>query len=212
MGEPTSCCRSDGGYCDRCDLLLGLEGLRVVAVDRDDGGALTVTVESAPGVMGCRACGVVALGHGRLDVHLVDAPAMGRLVRICWRKRRWLCPEPACPVTTFVEQDERVAAPRAKLTTRACRWAINQLRREHASVNGLRRQLGTGWRTVWESIRPLLATPARPVISMTSLTREALMLWVAAMERRCERALRPGCTALASSRAPTSRSGARCCR
>jgi hypothetical protein len=57
-----------------------------------------------------------------------------------------------------------------------------------------------------------VATPARPVISMTSLTREALMLWVAAMVRRCERALRPGCTALASSRAPTSRSGARCCR
>jgi len=98
-------------------------------------------------------------------VHLVDAPAMGRAVRICWRKRRWVCPEAACPVTTFVEQDERVAAPRAKLTTRACRWAIEQLRREHASVNGLRRQLGTGWRTVWESIRPLLAAadadPAR---------------------------------------------------
>jgi transposase len=169
MGEPTSCCRSDGGYCDRCDLLLGLEGLRVVAVDRDNGddggGALTVTVESAPGVMGCRTCGVVARGHGRLEVRLVDAPAMGRPVRICWRKRRWICPEPTCPVTTFIEQDERVAAPRAKLTTRACRWAIDQLRREHASVNGLRRQLGTGWRTVWESIRPLLAAadadPAR---------------------------------------------------
>src|SRR3954454_10709744 len=58
----------------------------------------------------------------------------------------------------------------------------------------------------------LVATPARPVISMTSLTREALMLWVAAMERRCERALRPGCTPLASSRPPTSRSRARCCR
>jgi transposase len=169
MGEPASCCRSDGGYCDRCDLLLGLEGLRVVAVDRDNGddggGALTVTVESAPGVMGCRTCGVVARGHGRLEVRLVDAPAMGRPVRICWRKRRWICPEPTCPVTTFIEQDERVAAPRAKLTTRACRWAIDQLRREHASVNGLRRQLGTGWRTVWESIRPLLAAadadPAR---------------------------------------------------
>jgi hypothetical protein len=38
----------------------------------------------------------------------------------------------------------------------------------------------------------LVATPARPVISMTSLTREALMLWVAAMVGRCERALRPG--------------------
>ena len=30
MGEPTSCCRSDGGYCDRCDLLLVLE----LVVDR----------------------------------------------------------------------------------------------------------------------------------------------------------------------------------
>ena len=52
--------------------------------------------------------------------------------------------------------DKRVASPRAVLTTRACRWAIQQIRREHASVNGVRRQLGTGWRPVWESIRPLL--------------------------------------------------------
>ena len=157
MDKPMSCCRFDGGYCDRCDLLVGLAGLRVIGVDRDDSGALTVTVESAPSVMGCRTCGVVARGHGRLEVDLVDAPAMGRAVKICWRKRRWRCPEPACPVNTFVEQDVRVAAPRAKLTSRACRWAIEQLRREHASVNGLRRQLGTGWRTVWESILPLLA-------------------------------------------------------
>jgi hypothetical protein len=40
MGQPTSCCRSGGGYCDRFDLLLGLDGL-CVGVDRDDGGALT---------------------------------------------------------------------------------------------------------------------------------------------------------------------------
>ena len=31
-----------------------------------------------------------------------------------------------------------------------------QLRREHASVAGLARQLGTTWRTVLESIKPLL--------------------------------------------------------
>jgi transposase len=42
------------------------------------------------------------------------------------------------------------------LTTRACRWAIEQIRHEHASVNGIRRQLGTGWRTVWEAIKPVL--------------------------------------------------------
>jgi transposase len=156
MSEPTLCCRVPGRYCERCDLLVGLPGLHVVAVERDDGGALTVMVESAPGLMGCSGCGVVAHAHGRVDVRLVDAPAMGRPVRVVWRKRRWVCPEPACPVGSFVEQDERVAAPRALLTARACRWAIEQIRREHASINGVRRQLGTGWRTVWNSIRPLL--------------------------------------------------------
>ena len=156
MSEPTSCCRALGGYCERCDLLVGLDGLHVTAVDRDDGDRLVVTVESEPTVMGCPACGVVAHGHGRVAVRLVDAPAMGRSVRIIWRKRRWLCPDAGCPVKTFVEQDERVAAPRSSLTARACRWSIEQIRREHASVNGVRRQLGTGWRTVWDAIRPIL--------------------------------------------------------
>jgi transposase len=156
MSEPTSCCRALGGYCDRCDLLVGLEGLHVIGVDLDDGSVLTVTVESAAAVMGCPGCGVVVSGHGRVVVRLVDAPAMGRPVKIVWRKRRWVCREPACRVGSFVEQDDRIAAARAKLTVRARRWAIEQIRREHASVNGIRRQLGTGWRTVWESIKPLL--------------------------------------------------------
>ena len=75
MPEPTLCCRALGGYCDRCDLLVGLQGLHVIGVDRDDGsGALTVTVESKPEAMGCPGCGVVAHGHGRREVRLVDAP------------------------------------------------------------------------------------------------------------------------------------------
>lgn len=160
MPEPTSCCRVLGGYCERCDLLVGLDGLHVTGVECGGGGMLTVTVESAPSVMGCRACGVVAHGHGRVRVCLVDAPAMGRPVRIVWCKRRWVCPDPVCPVGSFVEQDERVAAPRAKLTARACRWAIGQIRREHASVNGIRRQLCTSWGAVWDSIAPILKAAA----------------------------------------------------
>ena len=46
------------------------------------------------------------------------------------------------------------------LTTRACRWALDQVRREHASIAGLARQLATTWRTVWSSISPLLKTAA----------------------------------------------------
>ncbi|CCH79306.1 transposase [Nostocoides japonicum T1-X7] len=160
MDDPTVCCPAFGGYCDRCDLIVGIEGLHVTAAERDDRGRLVVTVESEPVVMGCPACGVVARGHGRDVVELVDAPAFGAAVRIRWRKRRWVCPDAGCPVVSFVEQDERVAAPRSKLTTRACRWAIEQIRREHASVNGVRRQLGTSWSTVWTSIEPILAAAA----------------------------------------------------
>ena len=69
MSEPTgcaaACCRSTSrgfgaadDYCVKCDLLVGLAGLHVVAVEgvqvpRGDG--LVVTVESAPAVMGCLA-------------------------------------------------------------------------------------------------------------------------------------------------------------
>jgi len=90
----------------------------------------------------------------------VDAPCFGRPVRVIWRKRRWRCPDPGCARLTFVEQDEKIAAPRALLTVRACWWAIGQLRREHASVAGIARQLGTTWNTVWASIKPLLKAAA----------------------------------------------------
>ena len=48
---------------------------------------------------------------------------------------------------TFLEHDERVCAPRARLGTRAIRWAIRQLRFEGATIAGLARQLGTTWNT-----------------------------------------------------------------
>ncbi|MBC9956184.1 ISL3 family transposase [Yimella sp. cx-51] len=130
--------------------------MHVIDVEHETADRVVVTVESPPGPVGCPTCAVVAVGHGRDEVWLVDAPAFGRPVRIRWRKRRWRCLEPSCPRVVFVEQDDRVAAPRCTLTTRACWWAIEQLRREHASINGIRRQLGTGW----ESIRPLLRAAA----------------------------------------------------
>ncbi|HET7406285.1 MAG TPA: ISL3 family transposase [Actinomycetales bacterium] len=157
MPDHTVCCArtSADGYCVNCDLLVGLPGVRVVAVA---GGRqrLTVTVESPRGPMGCPACGVVAVSHGRRTHVLIDTPCFGRPVRLHWRKRTWSCPEPACAVGTFTERAEDVAAPRALLSTRARWWAVRQLRREHASVAGLARQLGTTWRTVWRSVKPLL--------------------------------------------------------
>jgi transposase len=117
-------------------------------------------VESAPDPVGCPACGFLAVSHGRRIHELVDTPSFGRSVQLRWRKRTWSCAEPACSVGTFTEQDERLARPRALLTARACWWAVRQLRREHASVAGIARQLGTSWRTVWRSVAPLLEAMA----------------------------------------------------
>jgi hypothetical protein len=110
--------------------------------------------------MGCRVCGVIAPSHGRRDVTLVDTPCFGRSVRLVWRKRTWRCVEPECSAGVLTEQHDALARPRALLTTRACWWAIRQLRREHASVAGIAGQLGTSWRTVWRSIKPLLQAMA----------------------------------------------------
>lgn len=163
MSEPTSCCRAPGAggaYCDTCDLFLGLSGLHVLEVDRAPE-RLTVTIESAPGLAGCRGCGAVAESAGRRTVGLIDAPCFGTPVVLLWRKRRYRCREDACAVGIFTEQDLDLARPRGLLTTRAARWAIGQIRREHASVQGVARQLGTAWRTVWAAIKPILAAAAK---------------------------------------------------
>ena len=94
--------------------------------------------------------------HGRREVRFIDTPCFGRPVELVWRKRTWRCAEISCPAGVLTEQDDAVARPRALLSTRACWWAIGQLRREHASVLGLARQLGTTWRTVWRAIEPVL--------------------------------------------------------
>ena len=111
--------------------------------------------------MGCPSCGVVAHGHGRVEVRLVDAPCVGRPVRSCGASGAGCAPSRPARRVSFVEQDERVARPRALLTVRACRWAIEQIRREHASVNGLAPAAGHRLATrCGTSIRPLLQAAA----------------------------------------------------
>src|SRR5690606_32015500 len=90
VSEPTSCCRAlctGGAYCTNCDLLVGLDGLHVTAVDRAPD-LLTVTIESAPALTGCPGCGTVAESHSRRAVRLVDAPCFDTPVVLLWRKRR----------------------------------------------------------------------------------------------------------------------------
>jgi transposase len=57
-----------------------------------------VTVETDEFVTGCRACGVVATGHGRRLHRAHGAPAFGASALVAWRKRVWRRPDPGYPV------------------------------------------------------------------------------------------------------------------
>ncbi|MHB1010657.1 MAG: ISL3 family transposase [Cellulomonas sp.] len=141
--------------CSRCDLLLGLDDVHVEAVERGPT-SLTVTVSTPWQLMGCPVCGVVAVGRGRRLRRLHDVPGAVP-VTIRWRQRTWRCPDAGCGVGVFVEQLPTLVRSRGSLTDRAVTWAIGQLRREHATIQGLSRQLGTTWKTLWRAVAPRLA-------------------------------------------------------
>ena len=140
--------------CSRCDVLLGLTGVQVEAVERTET-LMTVTVSTPWHLMGCPCCGVVAPSRGRRLRVLHDVPGTVA-VRVLWRQRTWRCPDPGCPAGMFVEQIPDLVAVRGSITTRAITWAIGQLRREHATIGGLARRLGTSWKTLWRAVRPEL--------------------------------------------------------
>lgn len=154
MAEPTVCCLAPGSYCARVDAMFHLPGIHVIDVGWR-GGRLCLTVETAPTVVGCRRCGVVADSHGRRDRLLHDIPAFGAPVALIWRVRRFRCVEPACPGRVFTEEHE-LASPRAKLTTRAAWWAVSVISRDTASVAAVARRLGVDWHTLWAAVKPLL--------------------------------------------------------
>lgn len=134
--------------------LFDLPNVHVLTIERHRL-SFTLVVETAPSLVGCPSCGVLATGHGRAPVLLHDLPCAGAPVHVVWRKRRYRCHEHACEVTTFSEVHE-LATPRAKLTTRAIAWAVAQLRSHDIAVSSLAEMLGVAWNTVWDAIAPVI--------------------------------------------------------
>ena len=73
MSHPTCCCSVSLDRCDRCDLLVDLEGFHLMSAVRTPD-ALVLDVESCNQLAGCPDCGVIAQGHGRV---VVDRRALG---------------------------------------------------------------------------------------------------------------------------------------
>ena len=143
--------------------LLGLAGFVVLAAIEADGEAWQL-VETTATAAGCPGCGARARSKGRRRVVVRDLPAGGRPVVVVWAKRRWRCPEPACPQGSWSETSPAVA-PRASLTERARAEAARRVGQDASAVAPVARDLGVGWHTVMAGVRdhgrPLVDDPDR---------------------------------------------------
>ena len=155
--------------CSRCDLLLGISGVHVEAVERGVD-LMTVTVSTPWQLTGCPDCGVVAPSRGRRRRVLHDVPHGHVRARLEWRQRVWRCPDAGCGRGMFTEQVPGLVAVRASITVRAIAWAIGELRREHATISGLARQLAVSWWTLWRAIKPELERLAADETRFTGVT------------------------------------------
>lgn len=130
--------------------LFGLCGFEILAA-ADAGGELEVLVETTAELVGCPACGAVARAKDRRPTWVRDLPIGGRPVVVCWVKRVWSCPQPACGQRTWTERHPAIA-PRASLTERARAWACEQVGAADAAVSRVAAMLGTAWWTIMRQV------------------------------------------------------------
>jgi transposase len=130
-----------------CELLVGLGDVDVLGVDDAGGDFVEVTVQTRTSRAFCSDCGVARDVEGIPADVLVDLACFGRPARLCWRKRRWRCPEAAAS-GSWTEVDHAIASPRQRLTRRAGMWACVQVGRHSRTVSEIACELGADWHTV----------------------------------------------------------------
>ncbi|MFF4575052.1 transposase [Streptomyces sp. NPDC001410] len=135
-------------------LLLGLDGVSVVRVERLEDGTRRVHLTTVD--EGARAC----QPKGTAVTRPRDLPYGERGLEFRWHKRRWYCREPACPRRSFTEQIPQIPA-RARLTTRLREAAGRRVRDTGSTVIQAARDLRLSWPTVMDAFR----TTAREVVT-----------------------------------------------
>jgi hypothetical protein len=112
--------------------MLGIADVRVLEA-RDVDGEVELTVETTADRDWCRMCGVRAHSKGRATILVRDVDGCGRRARLVWRKRRWRCPESACPAGSWTQQHPAVL-PRLSMTERARAHACRRVGAERFTL------------------------------------------------------------------------------
>ena len=129
---------------DTASTLFRVAGLRVIEVDTEPDGQVTVWV-MAEGPTACPCCGTVPE-----DVHewVITRPrdvcrGMDPVV-VCWVKRRWACGEEQCPRQTFIESVPQLP-PRCRITARLREQAGAEVTGRGITPAEAARHAGVSW-------------------------------------------------------------------
>lgn len=131
-----------------CELLVGLGDVDVLGVDQPEPGALVVLIEPREPRPSCGRCSTPAWVKDHREVDLVDLPAFGQTVTLRVLRTRWSCPRERCGVRSWTVAQPEIAPAGHRLTTRAGRWATEQVGRSGRSVAEVADALGCDWHTV----------------------------------------------------------------
>jgi transposase len=132
------------------EALVGLKDVRVLHYERR-GPEVSLVIEQVAGVVACPSCQAKAQVKDRPVVSYVDLPVYGTPMRLSWKKHRMWCPNPACPVGSWVLSDHRIAAKNCLLTTRAAKWATVQVGTGR-TVKEVAAELDCDWHTVNDAV------------------------------------------------------------
>ena len=135
------------------DILGALVGLKDVAVLSyiRRGPVVELVIEQSPVNLDCPSCHKRAHIKERPLVRYVDLPVYGRPMTLGWKKHRMACPNPHCATNSFVVGDHRIAAKGCLLTTRAAKWATQQVG-QGRTVAEVAAELGCDWHTVNDAL------------------------------------------------------------
>jgi transposase len=130
--------------------LVGLKDVRVLHYERR-GRDVELVIEQLVSDPRCPSCRGPAQVKERPLVSYVDLPVYGQPMRLGWRKHRMRCLDPGCPRRSFVLTDHRIAAKHCLLTTRAAKWATQQVG-SGRTVKEVAGELACDWHTVNDAV------------------------------------------------------------
>lgn len=130
--------------------LVALKEVRVLHYARR-GFDVELMIEQIVEAAHCPTCGGAARVKERPVVRYIDLPVFGVPMRLAWKKHRMVCVESDCPKRTFSLGDHRIAAKNCLLTTRAAKWATEQVGTGR-TVKEVAGELACDWHTVNDAV------------------------------------------------------------